>query len=117
MRIVYVLTSLGMGGAEKQVLAVAQRLAQRGHAVALLVLRPRVAEEWPTSLDTVHLEMRRTPASAISGLVRARRFLREFKPDLVHSHSFHANIFARCLKLLVPRDSRQRSSCAATYPN
>jgi glycosyltransferase involved in cell wall biosynthesis len=103
MRIVYVLTSLGMGGAEKQALATAQRMADRGHVVALLVLRPCVAEQWSTKLDTIHLEMRRNPLSAIAGLIRARRFLREFKPDLVHSHSFHANLFARCLKALVPR--------------
>ncbi len=43
MRIVTVLTSLGVGGAEKQALAVAERMAKRGHAVALVVLRPRLA--------------------------------------------------------------------------
>ena len=34
MRIVYVLTSLGMGGAERQALAQAERMAERGHSVA-----------------------------------------------------------------------------------
>ena len=99
MRIVYVLTSLGMGGAEKQALAVAERMEKRGHTVALLVLRPRLAEEWPTTLDTIHMEMRKTPASLFTGLSRARRFLRAFRPDLLHGHSFHANLFARCLGL------------------
>jgi glycosyltransferase involved in cell wall biosynthesis len=102
MRIVYMLTSLGMGGAEKQALAVAQLMAESGHVVALLVLRPHVAEQWPTPLDTIHLDMRRNPACAISGLIRARCFLRDFKPDLIHSHSFHTNVFARCLKPLFP---------------
>jgi glycosyltransferase involved in cell wall biosynthesis len=103
MRIVYVLTSLGVGGAEKQALAVADRMAKRGHAVALLVLKPRVAEEWPSALRKFHLEMRRTPASFLSGLDRARPFVTDFQPDLVHSHSFHANIFARLLTLRLPR--------------
>jgi glycosyltransferase involved in cell wall biosynthesis len=103
MRIVYVLTSLGMGGAEKQALAVAERMAKRGHVVALLVLRPRLPEEWPTAVDTTYLGMRKTPLSVLKGLVRGRRFLRDFRPDLVHSHSFHANIFARLLRLRVPR--------------
>jgi glycosyltransferase involved in cell wall biosynthesis len=102
MRIVYVLTSLGMGGAERVALALAVRMAQRGHTVALLVLRPPVAEQWPTTLPVVHLEMRRTPVSVLAGMVRVRRFLREFRPDLVHSHSFHANIVARLLKWLTP---------------
>ena len=102
MRIAYVLTSLGMGGAERQALAQAQRMAERGHTVAILVLRSRLDEEWPTKLDTLYLNMRKTPFSFLKGLAQARRFLLEFKPDLLHSHSFHANIVARLLKVLVP---------------
>jgi glycosyltransferase involved in cell wall biosynthesis len=102
MRIVYVLTSLGMGGAERQVLALADRMASRGHVVALLILRPGLKEEWPTSLNVIRLEMRRTPLSVLAGVVRGRRFLRDFKPDVVHSHSFHANLVTRLLKVLVP---------------
>lgn len=103
MRIVYVLTSLGMGGAERQVLGVAGRMAARGHTVALLILRPPLAEQWPTALDVVHLDMRRNPVSVLAGIARGRHFLRSFKPDMLHSHSFHANLVARLLKMLVPR--------------
>jgi glycosyltransferase involved in cell wall biosynthesis len=102
MRIIYVLTSLGVGGAERQALAVADRMALRGHEVALVVLSPRLADEWLTTLPTVHLNMSKTPASVLAGLMQARRFLRDFRPDLLHSHSFHANIVARFLKLLAP---------------
>jgi glycosyltransferase involved in cell wall biosynthesis len=102
MRIVYVLTSLGMGGAERQVLDLATRMAAGGHAVSIMVLRPRLNEEWATVLDAVHLDMRRNPISVLAGMVRARHFLRQFHPDLIHSHSFHANLIARLLKLLVP---------------
>lgn len=101
MRIAYVITSLGMGGAERQVLALAERMAERGHSIALLVLRPRLAEEWPTDIDVVHLEMRKNPIGAMNALARGRRYLREFRPDLVHSHSFHANMIARILGVLV----------------
>ena len=79
MRIVYVLTSLGMGGAERQVLAIAGRMADRGHTVALMVLRPQLIEEWPTALHTVHLQIRKRPLSVIAGLLRGRRFLRSFR--------------------------------------
>jgi glycosyltransferase involved in cell wall biosynthesis len=77
-------------------------MAARGHTVALLVLRPRLTEEWPTALDVYRLGMRRTLLSALMGLMRGRRFLEEFRPDLVHSHSFHANFVARILKMLRP---------------
>ena len=36
MRIVYVLTSLGVGGAEKQAIALAEQMQLRGHSVAIL---------------------------------------------------------------------------------
>ena len=68
----------------------------------MLVLRSRLDEEWPTKLEAVHLDMRKTPMSTLKGLAQARRFLLEFKPDLLHSHSFHANFVARLLKVLVP---------------
>jgi glycosyltransferase involved in cell wall biosynthesis len=99
MRIAYVLTSLGVGGAERQVLALAERMAARGHAVSLVVLLPRQAEEWPATLNLIRLDMRKTPASLLAGFNRARRFLRVFEPQLIHSHTYPANIVARLLKL------------------
>ncbi len=102
MRIVYLLTSLGVGGAEKQALAVSERMAKRGHTVAVLVLMPRLPEEWPTAIRTLRLDVRKTLGSVLKGWIRGRAFLREFRPDLVHSHSFHANIFARLLRLAGP---------------
>jgi glycosyltransferase involved in cell wall biosynthesis len=100
VRIVYVLTSLGMGGAERQVLALGRRMAQGGHTVAIVVLRPRLAEEWPTPLDVIHLDMRKTPLSVLAAMARGRRFLRAFCPDIVHSHGFHGNIVARAIRLI-----------------
>jgi glycosyltransferase involved in cell wall biosynthesis len=102
MRIVYVLTSLGVGGAERQALTLADRMVLRGHSVALLILRPRLADEWPATIPVIHLDMKKTAFSALRGWLRARQFLREFRPDLLHSHSFHANIFARLLRLFRP---------------
>jgi glycosyltransferase involved in cell wall biosynthesis len=99
MRIAYVLTSLGVGGAERQVLSLAERMEARGHAVSLIVLLPRQPEEWPTRLNLVYLEMRKNPVHFLRGLGRARRFLRLFQPDLIHSHTFPANLTARLLNL------------------
>ena len=102
MRIVYVLTSLGMGGAEKQVVALAGRMAERGHTVALISLMASKAEEWPAPVEVLYLNIRKTPWAAFAGLMRARAFLRDFRPDIVHSHSFHANMLARLLVFLIP---------------
>jgi glycosyltransferase involved in cell wall biosynthesis len=98
MRILYVLTSLGMGGAEKLALALCERMVQRGHVVSLMVLMPPVSDEWPASFPKLHLNIDHSPVSFARGLRRARRYVAKFAPDLIHSHSFHANLLARLLK-------------------
>ena len=103
MRIVYVLTSLGMGGAEKLALALGERMADRGHQTAFLVLRPPVAQQWPTQLDALHLDVRRSLASFLVGHSQSRRFIAAFRPDIVHGHCFHANMMSRLLGLSPPR--------------
>lgn len=102
MRIVCMLTSLGIGGAERLTLAIAVRMRDCGHAVAVFTLRPRLEEEWPTTLPIFRLGMRQSPLSVLAAaLVRTRRYVRDLRPDVVHSDGFHANIFARLIKLLV----------------
>lgn len=98
MRIAYMLTSLGIGGAERQVVALAERMAKRGHQVVLVVLRKPVAREWTTTVPVVRLKMTKAPAGIIKGLIRGRQILRRFQPDLVHSHTFPANMTARLLR-------------------
>ena len=102
MRIVYVLTSLAMGGTERQVLGIAGRMAARGHAVALLVLKSRGPDSCATELEVTYLEMDKTVGGLIGGLRRGAAFLGAFQPDVIHSHNFHGNIFARLLRLIYP---------------
>ncbi|HEY1254414.1 MAG TPA: glycosyltransferase [Terracidiphilus sp.] len=102
MRIVYVLPSLGIGGAERQVVALSERMRSRGHTVALILLLGRQAVEWPATVDLLYLDLRLTPAGILAALFRARRFLRGFRPELIHSHVFPANIAGRLFKLLCP---------------
>lgn len=100
MRIAYMLTSLGIGGAEKQVIAIGERMASRGHDVALIVLRSVEEHEWPTALPIHRLGMKKSMPGILAGLHRARSVLRSFKPDLLHSHTLPANITARLLRVL-----------------
>jgi glycosyltransferase involved in cell wall biosynthesis len=99
MRIVYVLTTLAVGGAERQVLAIARRMAARGHVVEILVLRPAGEDDFDTELPVTHLDILKRPLSAAGGLFRALEFLRAFRPDVIHSHNFHGNMLARMTRL------------------
>ena len=99
MRIVYMLASLGVGGTEKQALA----LAGRGHTVTLVTLLPQASEEWPTALPVIRLNLHKNPFSLMAAFLHARHILLELQPDIVHSHSFHANIFARLVGAVAGR--------------
>jgi glycosyltransferase involved in cell wall biosynthesis len=97
VRILYVLTTLGIGGAEKQVIDLAQRMASRGHFVALIVLK-HADEEWPVKLPVMRLNLPKTPLGIARGLLFAKKFIALFRPEILHSHTFPANIFGRLLR-------------------
>ena len=105
VRILYILTSLGIGGAEKQVVALAESMAAKGHVVALLVLR-HTDEEWPVKLPVMRLNLSKTPIGIGRGLRFARDFLVLFRPDILHSHTFPANIFSRLLAIMLRGKAR-----------
>jgi glycosyltransferase involved in cell wall biosynthesis len=103
MRIAFMLTSLGIGGTERQVVALAERMRARGHTVLIVVLREWIPQEWPTQTDVIHLALRKTPLDAIRGVARAVPALRAFRPDILHCHNLHGNLLGRLLKLVFSR--------------
>jgi glycosyltransferase involved in cell wall biosynthesis len=86
-----------MGGAEQQVAALAREFIARGHSVALISLTPDCEVSLPDKVDLLLLDLHKTPFSLARALWIARHFARQWKPDIVHAHMFHANIFARML--------------------
>ena len=102
MRILYLLNTLGIGGAERLVLDIGERMAARGHSVRIVTLGQKASDEWPTHLDVVRLGMTKVPLRAVSGIRNGVRVLHGFRPDIVHSHNFHGNLLARALKLVRP---------------
>ncbi|HEX8812284.1 MAG TPA: glycosyltransferase [Terracidiphilus sp.] len=109
MRIAYILTSLAVGGAERQVVWLAQHMARSGHTIQLVVLLPRGEGDWEVqsshattqpAIEVVYLGMRRSPWHALQGLVRGASALRHFRPDILHTHNFHGNLAGRLLGLL-----------------
>jgi len=115
VRILYLLTSLGIGGAEKQVVALAESMAAKGHVVALLVLK-HTDEEWQVKLPVMRLNLRKTPLGIVRGLRFARDFLTLFRPEILHSHTFPANIFSRLLVAML-RGKVQRPRVLNTIHN
>ncbi|MFS8930215.1 glycosyltransferase [Cupriavidus taiwanensis] len=97
LRILLVTTGLRMGGAEQQVAALAKEFITRGHRVGLISLTPDCEVPLPQDVERLMLDLRKTPLSTAKALWVARRFATEWQADIVHSHMFHANVFARAL--------------------
>lgn len=100
MRIVVAITALKMGGAECLVSRLADEYVSRDHSVLLISFR-EAFEVIPSNPQVIvrSLAMRRNPISFLIGMYRYRKMLRDFKPDVIHTHLFHANISTRLLRL------------------
>jgi glycosyltransferase involved in cell wall biosynthesis len=96
-----VITGLGMGGAEQVVVSLSDALASKGCDVLLIHLTG-LAEIFPKNpkVKLVNLGMK-SKLDFFNSLIKLRTQVISFKPDIVHSHMFHANIIARLLRLIV----------------
>jgi glycosyltransferase involved in cell wall biosynthesis len=103
-RVAYLITSSGMGGAEREVCHLAEEFRRRGWAVAvisMLPLEPPISDLTAAGVLTFSLGMRRGVADP-RALLRLRRLLRRWRPDVLHAHMFHANLLARLSRLMAP---------------
>lgn len=101
-RVLLLITGLGYGGAERQVVSLAVLLKARGWDVDVVtLLRPQayVPELESVGIQVRHLGMQRGIPNPC-GLLRLSRLLRKINPQVVHSHMVHANLLARLTRLL-----------------
>ena len=104
MRVFFLSTSMGMGGADSQLLSAAQLMQARGHdviIVSMTPLGPMGLQARELGIRTESLEMRRGVPDP-RGLLRLARLTRAWRPDVIHSHMVHANLMARALRLVAP---------------
>lgn len=96
MRILYVISELTLGGAQKQLVEIARELAQSGHEVAIYTLNrevPRRAELSGSGV-TLIVDQKRTRLD-LRVLWRLRRTIDRMRPSVIHSFLFDADIYAR----------------------
>lgn len=102
LKIMYVITGLGLGGAEKVVTSLADEMADRGNKV-LLVYMTGDAPLRPSNpaVELVKLEVN-SPRDLLAFLAEFRQLHARFEPDVVHTHLVHANIIVRLSRLITP---------------
>lgn len=95
MNILYVITGLGLGGAEKVVCDLADQMSALGHQVKIayltggILVRPK-----DINIDLISLELNNL-YGLYSASKKYKKLIQDFQPNIVHAHMVHANIFSR----------------------
>ncbi|WP_240350674.1 glycosyltransferase [Pseudomonas viridiflava] len=101
LKVLYVITSLGVGGAERQVMDIARHMTLSHEVCICFLTGDQALSADGLSIRVVGLGMRKGVRGFINGYSKLRSLVCEFKPDVVHSHMVHANILSRLLRLAV----------------
>lgn len=103
-KIIFVITGLGLGGAEKQLCLLADEMTQRGHDVLIISLNGEViVTPNNKNIKIVKLNMRKNFSGLIAAIFKLSKIITNFNPEIVHAHMFHANVIARLAKLITPK--------------
>lgn len=102
MKILYIITGLAQGGAERVVCDLADAMCAKGHTVKIAYLTGSVL----TKPKSEAIELIPINLKGVKGLpfayFKISQVIRSYRPDVVHSHMVHANILTRLVKLSVP---------------
>lgn len=105
MKILHVITGLGVGGAERVVMEVAPRMRALGHNVSVVSLGTdsRILDQYDsTDVPIFLLKINKSnPLSLLKGLFSFLRLLRKGSFDVVHAHMFHALVFSVLARIVL----------------
>lgn len=114
MKILYVITGLGQGGAERVVCDLADAMFKRGHEVKIAYLTGEVLTR-PTNEEIELMSIGLTSSVTLpKAYFTLSKIIKSFKPDIVHTHMVHANILTRLIRFVTPM---QKLICTAHSSN
>lgn len=100
-RILFVITGLGLGGAEKQVCLLADKFAELDCEVKIVSLTGNpILKPNNKSVEIIPLDLRKNIFSVLKKIFYLKRIYSVFRPDVIHGHMFHANIFTRLVRII-----------------
>ena len=103
MKILYLITSWDFGGAEMQVLQLVEKMQALNHNVLVVsIIKPElefIKKSDKKNIEVQSLEIKKGVPD-IRALIRLRRIIKTFKPDVLHAHMIHAVILARTTRLI-----------------
>lgn len=96
LKILYIVSELSYGGAQKQLVELARAMVRRGHQATIYTLNadvPRLAELDGSGVEVI-VDQKRTKLD-LALLLRLRRVLLNRRPDIVHGFLFDGDFYAR----------------------
>lgn len=100
MKILLTITTLTMGGAETQVMNLADSFASRGYSVKIAyLLQPAVVMPQHDQVELIWLGGDKSIASMYTAFKNLIGLIKGWQPDVVHSHMFHPNILSRLARV------------------
>ena len=95
MNILYVITGLALGGAEKTVSDLADQMYKLGHNVKIAYLTgEQIVIPESDEIEIIALKLN-SVIGFPSASIKYRKLVKKFRPDVIHAHMVHANIFTR----------------------
>jgi glycosyltransferase involved in cell wall biosynthesis len=97
-------TSLGLGGADREVIRLAINLQKRGHQIKMISMVTLGLMGYEAIAQGIDVETLDMPPGIpdIRVLPKLVRLIKTWKPDILHSHMIHANVLARTLRTFTP---------------
>lgn len=102
MKVILLTTGLRTGGAERVVVDIADELFSRGFQVSIISLisdiqvRPKNC-----NLLVLSFNFNKNIFNFITKLIKLLYYIRKQRPDVIHSHMFHANIIAALIGFFI----------------
>jgi glycosyltransferase involved in cell wall biosynthesis len=112
VRILFVVSGLGLGGAERQIVLLSKELVDRGHAVAVYTLNRETPRADELAGSEVELVVDQKVMRLDPGVIRRLRgYIATWKPDVVHGFLYDGDLYARLggLGMGVPVLNSERS--------
>ncbi len=102
MKILYVITGLAQGGAERVVCDLADGMTILGHEVKIAYLTGEVlTHPVNKNIELISIELDKA-LSLPKAYFKLSKLIRRYNPDVVHSHMVHANIIMRIVRVMNP---------------
>ena len=99
MKILIVATTMGLGGAEKQISDLVENFISKGHKVTIVALKGDFYFTTPESVELIKINSKKNLSGFINSILAIVKTIKRIKPDVIHSHMYTANIMCRLARI------------------